>query len=263
MPPVDRRSPSRLELHQDAVVQHLDRQLVAARSGCRRSPAVPAHRVASGRRRYRRSTRSGPDGDAAGGHGGLGLGRRCARRSGRSRRPAPRRRRPRATPSARWSSVPTPPLAITGTPTASLTAAVSSRSKPSRVPSRSIEVSRISPAPRVAPPRPPTRRRRGRSGVRPPWVKTSQPGSPSPVRRRASMATTTHWAPNSVGHLADQLGPVDRGGVERHLVGAGPQQPAGVVDGADAAADRERDEHLLGGAGRRRRRSCRGRRTTR
>ena len=44
-------------------------------------------------------------------------------------------------------SVPTPPLAITGTGTASATALVSSRSKPCFVPSRSIEVSRISPAP--------------------------------------------------------------------------------------------------------------------
>ena len=55
---------------------------------------------------------------------------------------------PSITPSARWARVPTPPLAITGTPTASDTARVSSRSKPSRVPSRSIDVSRISPAPR-------------------------------------------------------------------------------------------------------------------
>ncbi len=66
--------------------------------------------------------------------------RRCARRSGRSTRRAPRRRRPRAMPSTRWSSVPTPPLAITGTSTASPIARVSSRSKPSwcrRGPSRS------------------------------------------------------------------------------------------------------------------------------
>ena len=62
------------------------------------------------------------------------------------------------------------------------------------------------------------------------------------------MATTTHWAPNSVGDLGDQLGPLDRGGVDRHLVGPGPQQAAGVVDRADAAADGEGDEHLLGRA---------------
>src|SRR3990172_2412422 len=55
--------------------------------------------------------------------------------------------RPSMTPSARCSSLPTPPPAITGTPTASATARVSARSNPSRVPSRSILVSRISPAP--------------------------------------------------------------------------------------------------------------------
>ena len=43
--------------------------------------------------------------------------------------------------------VPTPPEAITGTGTASATARVSAMSKPDLVPSRSIEVSRISPAP--------------------------------------------------------------------------------------------------------------------
>src|SRR5688572_22371454 len=55
--------------------------------------------------------------------------------------------RPSSTPSARCSTEPTPPEAITGTVTASATARVSARSKPSRVPSRSMLVSRISPAP--------------------------------------------------------------------------------------------------------------------
>src|SRR5690606_15460926 len=52
---------------------------------------------------------------------------------------------PSVTPSARCSRLPTPPDAITGTGTASATARVSARSKPSRVPSRSMLVSRISP----------------------------------------------------------------------------------------------------------------------
>ena len=43
--------------------------------------------------------------------------------------------------------MPTPPEAITGTATASAIARVSGMSKPCFVPSRSIEVSRISPAP--------------------------------------------------------------------------------------------------------------------
>ena len=46
--------------------------------------------------------------------------------------------------------MPTPPDAITGTPTASEMARVRGRLKPARVPSRSIEVSRISPAPFAA-----------------------------------------------------------------------------------------------------------------
>src|SRR5690606_3656887 len=52
------------------------------------------------------------------------------------------------TPSTRWSSVPTPPEAMTGTCTASAMVRVSSRSKPDLVPSRSIEVTNSSPAPR-------------------------------------------------------------------------------------------------------------------
>ena len=48
------------------------------------------------------------------------------------------------------ASAPTPPDAITGTSTASATARVSARSKPVRAPSRSMLVSRISPAPRAA-----------------------------------------------------------------------------------------------------------------
>ena len=145
--------------------------------------------------------------------------------------------------------------------TASVTARVSSRSKPSR---GAVAVHRREQdlaGARAARPRSAHATASSPVGVRPPWVNTSKPR-----RRRAAgrrWRPRTHWAPNSRGDLADQLGPLDGGGVDRHLVGAGPQQPAGVVDRADAAADRERDEHLLGGAARRRRPSCRGRRTTR
>ena len=55
--------------------------------------------------------------------------------------------RPSVTPSAMCCRLPTPPEAITGTGTASDTARVSARSKPALVPSRSMLVSRISPAP--------------------------------------------------------------------------------------------------------------------
>ena len=57
---------------------------------------------------------------------------------------------PSRMPATRWSRLPTPPEAITGTLTRSATARVRGMSKPWRVPSRSIEVSRISPAPRCS-----------------------------------------------------------------------------------------------------------------
>ncbi len=52
----------------------------------------------------------------------------------------------------------------------------------------------------------------------------------------------------ALGDLPDQLRPGDGRGVDPDLVGAGPQQLVDVVRGADATADRERDEDLLGGA---------------
>ena len=73
---------------------------------------------------------------------------------------------------------PAPPLAITGTGTASATARVSARSYPVRAPSRSMLVSRISPAPRSAPSRAHSMASRP-VGVRPPATWTSQL---SPVR---------------------------------------------------------------------------------
>ena len=48
------------------------------------------------------------------------------------------------------------------------------------------------------------------------------------------------------GDLGDQLGTLDRGGVHAHLVGAGAQHAAGIFQRADAAADGERDVHLVG-----------------
>ena len=57
---------------------------------------------------------------------------------------------PSMMPSAKCSSLPTPPLAMTGMSTARATARVSAQSKPSLLPSRSMLVSKISPAPRRA-----------------------------------------------------------------------------------------------------------------
>ena len=55
-----------------------------------------------------------------------------------------------------------------------------------------------------------------------------------------------HLVAEAVGDLGDQRRPVDGGGVDRDLVGTGPQQPVDVVDRGHAAADGERDEDLLG-----------------
>ena len=141
---------------------------------------------------------------------------------------------------------PAPPLAMTGMLTSRRTARISSRSKPSVVPSASIALSRISPAPSSA-----ARTAHSIASrpalLRPPWVVTSKPlsvpGGPAGVD-----AEHEHLVAEPVGDLGDQLGTVDRGGVDRDLVGAGAQQPVDVLDAAHAAADRERDEDLLGAA---------------
>ena len=64
----------------------------------------------------------------------------------------------------------------------------------------------------------------------------------------ASIATTIAWAPNFSAASATMRRSRDRGGVDRHLVGAGQHQRADVLDGAHAAADRHRHEADLGGA---------------
>ena len=51
-----------------------------------------------------------------------------------------------------------------------------------------------------------------------------------------------------LGRLAHEFGARDRGGVDRHLVGPGEQQPADVLDRAHAAADGQRHEAFLGRA---------------
>src|SRR3984957_9929354 len=52
--------------------------------------------------------------------------------------------------STKWLTEPAPPEAMTGIETACATARTNSQSKPARVPSWSIEVSKISPAPRAS-----------------------------------------------------------------------------------------------------------------
>src|SRR5256886_6573602 len=93
---------------------------------------------------------------------------------------------------ATWWRSPMPPEAITGTRTVRTTARNSSKSGPALVPSRSQLVSRISPAPSPAPARAHSTAS-ARASTRPPCVRAAQP-SPE---RRASIASTTHWVPNS------------------------------------------------------------------
>ena len=57
-----------------------------------------------------------------------------------------------------------------------------------------------------------------------------------------------HWSPNFSAASLHEGAPGDRGGVDRHLVGARGQQLADVLDRAHAAADGERHEAGLRGA---------------
>ena len=101
---------------------------------------------------------------------------------------------PAATAGAKWSRRPAPPEAMTGMVTSRRTAVISSRSKPSWVPSASMALRRISPAPSCA--------ARAAHSIasrpadsRPPWVVTSKPQS-VPGARRASTLSTRTWLPN-------------------------------------------------------------------
>ncbi len=62
------------------------------------------------------------------------------------------------------------------------------------------------------------------------------------------MATTMHCAPKRSEALRDKKRVGDGGAVERDLVGAELQHEADVGVAADAAADREGDEHPVGSA---------------
>ena len=142
--------------------------------------------------------------------------------------------------SATCCALPAPPDAITGRSTAAATAAVSSRSYPARVPSASIEVSRISPAPAL-------RASRAQSTARAPV--SVVPACERTRPRSASIATTTACEPSRDGELGDELRPLERRRVDRHLVGAGREQLLGVRGRAHAAADGERDRKPLGDRG--------------
>ena len=63
------------------------------------------------------------------------------------------------------------------------------------------------------------------------------------------MAQTMHCEPKRKRRLGQDVGIGDGGGVEADLVGAGEKQRPDIGDGPDAAADGQRHEALLGGAG--------------
>ena len=105
-------------------------------------------------------------------------------------------------------------------------------------------VSRISPAPRSTPSR--AQRRASRAvSVRPPRTCTPQPPAGALLR-----VDREHDALRAElrRELVEQLRARDRGAVDRDLVGAGVEHRLRVGDRADAAADRERHEHVVGGA---------------
>jgi len=124
---------------------------------------------------------------------------------------------------------PAPPEAITGTSTASATRRVSSRSYPACVPSRSIEVSRISPR---------AERCRGRGhptasssvGFRPPWVYTA---SEAPDLGQAGVdCDDDALVAKTTRRLPHQLGILDGGGIETDLVRASVEHRADIIYGA-------------------------------
>ena len=120
-----------------------------------------------------------------------------------------------------------PPLAMIGMSNASENARVSSRSNPSRVPSRSMLVSRISPAPSCCTLRPHSSASRPVPRRPPPWVNTSQRGA---VWRRSGHSFGVDGRHDALrAHLAarlgDQIGVQHRSGVDAYFVGTGVEQP--------------------------------------
>ena len=120
----------------------------------------------------------------------------------------------RSNTSTKCSGLPAPLLAMTGMVTASVTMLMSSVSNPAPVPSRSMQLSRISPAPRAStaratsyapmsrPSRPPFTVHWNQQyssplgpGVAVRMVALRVASGPATYTRRGSMLTTTAWAP--------------------------------------------------------------------
>src|SRR5680860_917948 len=149
---------------------------------------------------------------------------------------------PWTAPSTRCSRFPTPPLAMTGTLTALLTFRVSSRSKPSLVPSLSIEVKSISPAPRPTASCAHSTTSRP-VDFRPPLTYASQHGG-SEDTCLASMATTMHCEPKR--RAGRQDGRISQGRrVQGDLVRPGVQHCAHALLVSYSSPDSEGNEYLL------------------
>ena len=120
------------------------------------------------------------------------------------------------------------------------TAPVNARSNPSRVPSRSMLVSRISPAPSSAM-HPHQATASSPVARRPPWVNTSQRGEPpAPFSTCfASTATTMHCDPKRAAARATNSGSNTAAVLIDTLVGPRVEEAPDVVDVADAAAHGE------------------------
>ena len=134
---------------------------------------------------------------------------------------------------------------MTGTRTRSVIARSSSVSKPAPVPSRSIEVTSSSPAPRST-----TRSAQAtasRSGRLAAALDDDLPGGRPSAGAAPGIDGDDDGLPPEPGRAAaDQRRVGDGRGVERDLVGAGAQHVAHLVDAPDAATDGQRDERPPG-----------------
>ena len=127
---------------------------------------------------------------------------------------------------------------MTGTCTASATARVSAMSKPLFVPSRSIEVSRISPAPSSL-------TSRAYSHCVDPRCAAPAVGEDFPASLGCALGVNGDddaLRAEFFRRFANEAGIGHGGGIDRDLVGAGEQQIADVVQRAHAAAHSQRHE---------------------
>ena len=199
-----------------------------------RGRLFPLYRARSAHRVARRPQRVLDLADRAAGRSG----RRWPRARRRRRRPR-RARSPRARPRPRWRRPARRPAR--GPPAAS-----PGRSR-RRVPSASIELSSTSPMPSSSP-------RAAHSTASMPVPRAAAVrghlvaagGRRAP--RRASTDSTSTWLPKRWAISRSSSGRAIAGRVDADLVGARPQQPVDVLDRPHPAADRQRDEDLLGGA---------------